>query len=259
MLAATTRSRRSSRSSRYSNPPLTDSDGFYSEHGDHDSGDNDDNQDSVCKHEVTNTKVRKHACEKKKVHQFTSFQLHTIVSISCIKGPPQRCVSSRGLPLSTSNIFHLHIDPPLQVPVVDQSSGEKIKMEKKTITTANSEQWPGHAQLVPPPSGKDLRLNDQHVFIQFVVRGAIADVTVQILANHSFPETDQKLKFRRQTLQNAAHHRRSEFAPIVDIYERIMEDINFSDALGDLVSGLYTNQLKIFHLLLGYGSIVIDS
>ncbi|KAF8240415.1 hypothetical protein L208DRAFT_1374300 [Tricholoma matsutake] len=204
VLAATTQSHRSSRSSCYSNLPLTDSDGFHSEHGDHDSGDNDNNQDSVCKHEVTNVKVRKHAHKKKKGHH--------------------------------SNVFQA------EVPVVDQSSGEKIKMEKKPITTANSE-WPRHAQLVPPPSGKDLHLNDQHVFIQFVVQGAIADITVQILADHSFPETDQKLKFRRQTLQNAACHRCSEFLPIVDIYERIVEDINFSNALGELVKSVLTVSL----------------
>ncbi|KAF8220759.1 hypothetical protein L208DRAFT_1382538 [Tricholoma matsutake] len=208
-------------SSHYSNPPLTDSDGFYSEHGNRDSGANDDNQDSVCKHEVTNVKVRKYAHKKKEGHCNDTFQA--------------------------------------EGPVVDQSSGKKIKMEKKPITTANSE-WPGHAQLVPPPPGKDLHLNDQHVFIQFVVRGAIADVTVQILTNHSFPETDQKLKFQRKTLQNAACHCLSEFLPVVDIYEWIMEDINFSDALGEL-NPIKTNvmtAIAAYELGLGTGEKCAD-
>ncbi|KAF8239234.1 hypothetical protein L208DRAFT_1374816 [Tricholoma matsutake] len=81
-----------------------------------------------------------------------------------------------------------------ELPVVDQSLGKKLK-EKKTVTTVNSKEWPGHAQLVPPPSGKDLWLNDQHPLLQFVIQ---------------------------------------EFPPIVDIYNQIAQDIKFCDALGEL-------------------------
>lgn len=77
-------------------------------------------------------------------------------------------------------VFPHPIDPLLQLPVVDQSLGKKLK-EKKTVTTVNSKEWPGHAQLVPPPSGKDLWLNDQHPLLQFVIQGGIANVTAQIL------------------------------------------------------------------------------
>jgi hypothetical protein len=78
------------------------------------------------------------------------------------------------------------------------------------------------------------------VLVAFVVRGAISDVTAQILLDNSFPETDQKIKYWRDILKQAAaaDHRRSEFPPIVDIYERITQDLAFSDALGELVSKL---------------------
>lgn len=87
------------------------------------------------------------------------------------------------------------------------------------------------------------------MLVAFVVRGAISDVTAQILLDNSFPETDQKIKYRRDILKQAAaaDHRHSEFPPIVDIYERITQDLAFSDALGELVSKLLAERQTLIH------------
>ena len=89
---------------------------------------------------------------------------------------------------------------------------------------------------MPPPTGKDLRLNDQHFLIAMVVKNAISAVTQEIVLQNSFPETDSKVKYRRQVILEAAKAAKDSFQPIGDIHDRAKKDGNFCDALGRLVS-----------------------
>ena len=96
--------------------------------------------------------------------------------------------------------------------------------------------WPEHAQLVAPLTGKDIQLNDQHVLVATVVRDAISPVTQEILLWNSFPETDSKLQYWCQVILKAAKAAKASFQPILDIHAHAKVDDNFCDALGWLVS-----------------------
>ena len=89
---------------------------------------------------------------------------------------------------------------------------------------------------MPPPTGKDLRLNDQHFLIAMVIKNAISAVMQEIVLQNSFPETDSKVKYRRQVILEAAKAAKDSFQPIGDIHDRAKKDGNFCDALGWLVS-----------------------
>jgi hypothetical protein len=69
-----------------------------------------------------------------------------------------------------------------------------------------------------------------------VVKNAISAVTREIVLQNSFPETDSKVKYRRQVILEAAKAAKDSFQPIEDIHDHAKKDENFCDALGRLVS-----------------------
>jgi hypothetical protein len=96
-------------------------------------------------------------------------------------------------------------------------------------------EWPRHASLVLPSSGKSLLLNDQHDYIGLVVRRAIAKLTEETLLVDAFLDVDKKINHHRKLLIDTAHKLMSEITLIGDIYDRLKEDMSFCDGLGKLV------------------------
>jgi hypothetical protein len=111
----------------------------------------------------------------------------------------------------------------------------KVKKERKSMTKTTDSEWPTHAELVLPDTGKGLLLTDQHVYVAHVVRHAITDLTKQTLLEDAFLDTDQKINYHRGLLKRAAHDLKSGNFPIGDIYECLIVDAHFCDALGKLV------------------------
>jgi saccharopine dehydrogenase-like NADP-dependent oxidoreductase len=97
--------------------------------------------------------------------------------------------------LSQRSVSNLYICPlhsyALQKPEVSNILKTQVK-KSKDVDTMGLE-WSQHAKLVK--TGKELRLTDQHVLIQNIVRVAIADVKLSLLVENTVPEMDRKMKF----------------------------------------------------------------
>ncbi|KAI0245598.1 hypothetical protein BJV78DRAFT_1287423 [Lactifluus subvellereus] len=89
----------------------------------------------------------------------------------------------------------------------------KLRKHKNNDAMQSDSDWPTHAQL-----------------------NAISTVTKEIVLQNSFPETDSKVKYRRQVIIEAAKAAKDSFQPIGDIYDRAKQDGKFCDALGQLVT-----------------------
>ena len=109
-------------------------------------------------------------------------------------------------------------------------------------STSSNIEWPSHASLVLPSTGKSLSLNNQHVYVAHVVRRAIAKLTEETLFIDAFLDVDKKINYHRRLLIDAAHKLKSELSPIGDMHDRLKEDMDFCDALGKLVCST-----KLFH------------
>jgi hypothetical protein len=125
--------------------------------------------------------------------------------------------------------------------------------DSQKVANVVQSNWPTYAQLVLPPTRKDLRLTDQHVYVAGVVRDAISAVTKEILLENSFPETDSKLKYRRGVILQAAKAAAKKIPPVHNIYVRSRDDMAFCDALGRLVSDFAYSCFPCL-LVLGNGS-----
>ena len=110
-----------------------------------------------------------------------------------------------------------------------------MKKEKKSTSTSSNIEWPQHASIVLPPTGKSLLLNNQHVYIGHVVQRAIVKLTEETLLIDAFLDVDKKINYHRRLLIDTAHKLKSEIFQIGDIHNRLKEDMSFCDALGKLV------------------------
>jgi hypothetical protein len=112
--------------------------------------------------------------------------------------------------------------------------------------------WPQHASLVLPTTGKSLLLNNQHDYIVHVVRRAIAKLTEETLLINAFLDVDKKINYHHRLLINTALDLMSDIPLIEDIHDRLKEDAGFCDALGKLVCNT-----EFFHTTLATDSDVV--
>ena len=127
---------------------------------------------------------------------------------------------------------------------ISRRKREKLEEKKSTSTSSNIE-WPQHALLVLPSTGKSLLLNNQHVYVAHVVWHAISKLTEETLLINTFPDVDRKINYHRRLLIDAAQKLMSGIPLIADTYDRLKEDMGFCDALGKLVCS--SNFQVIYH------------
>ena len=65
----------------------------------------------------------------------------------------------------------------------------------------------------------------------------------------AFPDVDKKINYHRKLLIDAAHKLKSAIPPIEDMYDRLKEDIKFSDALGKLVCSINSFLIQQLELI----------
>lgn len=93
--------------------------------------------------------------------------------------------------------------------------------------------WPLVAQLINPAKGKgDLKLTDQNLEIQSVVRATIKRAICDLLFKHSFPELGAKVQYVRKILLDTTQ---SQGSSASDIKEHLKVDSDFVAGMGGLV------------------------